>query len=137
MPNPRNTTDYKGVGYRGQTFKIDGTSIVFDQTKVGGSVSAGKLVGLSGTSASTVALSSATVEAWGVLMSVKHDSGCTVQHLGGAEITLAAAQVPVVGSYIIGGASAGLGYVAGAGVTSRMRVVKVLSNTVVQVLIAN
>lgn len=137
MANPRNTTDYKGVGYRGQTFKIDGDSITFDQSAVGGSEQAGQLVGLGGTANSTVVLSSATVDPWGVLMSVKHDGACTVQHQGGAEITLAAAQTPVVGSYIVGGASEGLGYVAAAGVVSNMQVVKVLSSTRVQVMINN
>jgi hypothetical protein len=137
VANPRNTTDYKGVGYRGQTFKIDGSSITFDQGAVGGSEQAGMLVGLKPGATSTVALASATVPVFGVLMSVKHDGACTVQHQGGAQITLAAAQSPEVGDYITGGATAGLGYVAAEAAPGMPRVVKVVSGTVVQVLLTN
>lgn len=137
MANPRNTTDYKGVGYRGQTFKVDGSTITFDMSAVGGSAQAGMLVGLKPGSTSTVALANATTPVFGALMTVKHDGACTVQHQGGAEITLAAAQSPEVGDYITGGATAGLGYVASEAAPGMPRVMKVVSPTVVQVMFTN
>lgn len=137
MANPRNTVDFKGVGYRGQTLKIDADTIDFDAEQIGGSAQAGMLVGLDPGATSTVALASATLPVWGKLIDVKHDGACTVQHQGGAEITLAAAQSPEVGDYIQGGATAGLGYVAATPALGMPRVVKVVSATVVQVMFTN
>lgn len=137
MANPRNTTDYKGVGYRGQTFKIDASTIVFDAASEGGSPQAGRLVGFVAGANSAVALANATRAVWGVLMSVKHDGACTVQHQGGAEIELAAAQNPQVGNYVTGGATAGLGYVTTTAAPGLPQIMKVVSPTRVQIMLTN
>lgn len=139
MANPRNTVDFKGVGYRGLTYYVDGDTIVHDRTQVGGSAGAGKLVAFVDGDPSLVRLTDATSGVLGVLIDVKEDDACTVQVEGGAEITLAAAQDPNVGDFIGGGATAGLGYVidttnaATAPPRNLPRVHKVISATVVQV----
>lgn len=143
MANPRNTVDFKGVGYRGFTYYIDDSTITHDRAQIGGSAQAGKLVSFVAGDPSVVKLTGAATDGvLGVLVDVKEDGACTVQVEGGAEITLAAAQSPDVGSFIGGGATAGLGYVidtvnaATAPPRNLPQVHKVLSNTVVQVYLS-
>lgn len=135
MANPRNTVDFKGVGYRGLTYYIDDDSITYDRTQVGGSAQAGRLVAFVDADPSVVQLAETGTGILGVLVDVKEDGACTVQIEGGAEITLAAAQDPNVGDFIGPGASAGLGYVV-TGAVGLPQVQKVISSTVVQVYLA-
>lgn len=109
----RTTKDYKGIGYDGTTHSIDGSTITFDQTQVGGSAQVGKLVKLKSGTASVVELVGAGDRIYGQLVDVKHNGICTVQTEGVAEVPMAASHGAAVGQRIVGAAT-GLATAAGA-----------------------
>jgi hypothetical protein len=111
MADPRNVRDYSEIDALQVTYGYDG-SIVYDQTKVGGSAQVGRAVRFTADEVVGLTIDASPVE--GKLISVAADGNCVVQVRGycdmpagtGATFTLGAA---IVGA-LLGGAS---GYIRG------------------------
>ncbi len=82
MADPRNAVDFEGIGALTATYKIDGSTIVYDATKANGAsaLTIGKAVTLSADDTVALAADGEAVE--GTLLLVESDNKCTVQVSG-------------------------------------------------------
>lgn len=99
MSDPRKTTDYEGIDYRGESFAYD-SSIVYDITKAGGSVQVGLAVTMTGNR--QVGLVGDAEAVTGKLIGVEQDGFCTVQTEGGCTLPGGTAAALTAGSKIVG-----------------------------------
>lgn len=106
MADPRKAVDFEGIGGRYESLLADGSTIVFDVTKAGGSAAVGLAVKLSGNS--TVALCVDGDRVHGKLVNVESDGVCNVQT--GGDTTLPAGNGATV--------TAGFGFVGALGAAS-------------------
>lgn len=111
MADPRTVLDYTELQAEYAPAIIDGSTITYDPTKIGGSASVGLAVTLS--SDGTVALCADGDPVYGVLTEVEYDSKCTVQvegyvQLPGGASALLTPKLKFVGAL---GASSAKGYI--------------------------
>ncbi len=115
MANPRNINGpHDGVGYRAETFTVDGVTITYDATAVNGSPVVGRAVGLvAGAAMNTVELVAAGQGILGRLDTVEADGNCTVQIEGECKLPQGNAVDVVEGNKIVGalGPSSARGYI--------------------------
>lgn len=102
MADPRKITKFEGIDSAYATFKIDNSTITYDSTKEGGSVSVGLAVTLTGQSDDTVALVGDGERILGKLITVAKDLYCTVQIRGGMTLPGGTSATLTVGSLIVG-----------------------------------
>ncbi len=111
MANPRTTPEYEGIAPVYMTFKTDGSTIVYDETKVGGSAQVGLAVTFSADR--TVQLVGDGEMVLGKLILVEADDKATVQVGGGMTLPGGDAATLTRGKKIVGdlGAAAAEGYI--------------------------
>lgn len=114
MADPRNQVRFDEIGAERATFIIDNSTIVYDITKAGGSVSVGLAVTLSGND--TVALAADGDRIVGKLILVESDNKATVQTDGYVELPAGNGATVTRGLAIVGalGASSAKGYIRNA-----------------------
>lgn len=79
MANPRKVIVHDGIGFRAETFWIDGTTLTWSATAENGAVGVGLAVGLVAGTKHTVELVVAGQGVLGRLDNVAADGACTVQ----------------------------------------------------------
>jgi hypothetical protein len=111
MADPRNTVSFTDIDYDAVTFISDGSTIVYDSTKAGGSASVGLAVTLSGNG--TVALAADGDKIIGKLISVESDDRAAVQTDGFVTLPAGSGATVTRGTSIVGalGASSAKGYI--------------------------
>lgn len=111
MPAGRNQVDYTDIRRDAVTYKIDQSTILFDQTKVGGSAGVGLAVAYSADD--TVALAADGDHVAGKLEQVFADGFCTVVDAGFVTLPAGAAAATTRGSKIVGalGPATARGYI--------------------------
>jgi hypothetical protein len=102
MADPRATVSFEEVGER-KTYLIDGVTITFDATKVGGCASVGLAVMLS--AGKTVALTSDGAAIEGKLVKVEVDNMAVVQFEGDMTLPGGLSATLTVGASIVGATS--------------------------------
>lgn len=114
MATGRNDVDFDGIGAEFGTFDADGVDIVYDSTKVGGSVAVGLAVMISGNK--TVRLTADGVIVLGKLIQVEPDGKCNVQTDGCMELAQGNAVTVSAGNKVVGalGAAGARGYIRNA-----------------------
>jgi hypothetical protein len=108
MPNPRNTVVFDGQTEGPLTFKADNSTIVYDSTKVGGSVAVGLACTVSADS--TVALCQDGDLVLGVVETVEPqgvDAKVTVRVTGAVTLAGGTAATLTLGSKIVGALNGG------------------------------
>lgn len=119
MANPRAVLLHDDIGFRAITMKIDNSTIVYDATKKGGSVSVGLAVGAVAATAQAVELVTTSQAVLGRLDKVESDGFCTVQIEGQCYLPAATGAAIVRGGKIVGGLlAAARGYIKEADTTS-------------------
>lgn len=99
MSSVRDTVDFEGIGLQTATFKIDNT-IVYDETKEGGSAQVGLAVEI--TASKTVGLVASGHPVLGKLLSVEADDTATVQIGGGCSLPGGTGATLTPGTKIVG-----------------------------------
>jgi hypothetical protein len=121
MANPRLITGPRdGIGYRAETFKADGSTIVFDATAANGSAVAGRAVSHVVGTQDAVELSAAGQAILGRLDHVEGDGSVVVQTEGECKLPQGDAVDVVRGDRIVGalGPASARGYIGPAAGTS-------------------
>lgn len=113
MPAGRNQVDYTDIGYDAITLKVDGTTIIYDQTQPRGAPATmlDKAISLSADDTAQLCQDGDCVV--GKLLEVFKDGFCTVQHKGFTTLPAGAAAVVTRGRTIVGalGAASARGYI--------------------------
>lgn len=114
MANPRKVIGHEGIGYRAETFLIDGSTIVWAETEKNGSAVAGRAVGLVVGTANVVELVDTGDQVLGRLDNVAQDGACTVQIEGQCFLPQGDGDDVVRGGKIVGaqGVGGALGFIA-------------------------
>lgn len=142
MANPRAVVDYMGIGFRAITMVADGSTIIYDSTKAGGSAAVGLAVQATGNN--TAALTTDASEVIGRLERVEADGMCVVQIHGGCELPAGASATVTAGTKIVGalGASSAPGYIrnvaggtAAEGAVARHTILDASTSTAVKVML--
>lgn len=124
MGDPRLSYIFQGIDEVYATFQADNSTIVYDQTKDGGSTAVGLAVTLS--AAKTVALCADGDAVIGRLDTVEYDGSCRVQIGGGTTLPGGASATLTLGAKIVGalGASSAKGYIRSAASGTATELVK-------------
>jgi hypothetical protein len=124
MADPRDAVAFDGIGAEYATFKTDGVTIVYDDTKGGGSTAVGKAVTFSADD--TVALAADGDAIVGQLVLVESDDKANVQFKGYVELPAGASATVTRGNTIVGalGASSAKGYIRNAASGTAAELVK-------------
>lgn len=111
MADPRNDVRFDEIGYRAETFIIDGTSITYSATEANGSAGVGLAVTLSADK--TISLTGDAEQVLGKLISVQSDGKATVQTCGYMTLPGGASATLTVGTHVVGdlGAASAEGYI--------------------------
>jgi len=120
MANPRKVIVHDDIGFRGLTFLIDGSTIVWSATAKNGSASAGLAVALVAGTTMTVELVTTNQSVLGRLDNVAQDGSCTVQIEGQCYLPQATGGDVVRGGKCVGGLgpSSARGYIKEPDTTS-------------------
>lgn len=114
MADPRKTVSYEGIKFKAATYKIDGVTITYDATKVGGADATmlNKAVSLAGVDG-VVQLCSDGEAVEGKILLVEPDGYCTVQVGGYCDLPGGASATLTLGVGIVGalGAASAKGYI--------------------------
>lgn len=113
MPDPRSAISFEGIGFEAETFEHDNT-IVYDDTKDGGSAQVGLAVSLE--AAAQVTLAGSGEGVIGKLIKVEQDGFCVVQTGGYVTLPGGDSAVLTIGAKVVGdlGAASAEGYIQAA-----------------------
>ena len=113
MANPGLAREYEGINGHYTTYDADGSSIVFDRTKDGGSVAVGLAVTQTGKTDGQIGLTTDGSYVTGKLIKVEADGKCTVQDGGFCKLPGGNAALLTQGAKIVGalGAASAPGYI--------------------------
>jgi hypothetical protein len=104
MTDPRADVDFEGIGYRAETFKIDDSTITYDEDYANGSAVIGRAVNLS--TDDTVQLAGDGEDVMGKLIKVESDDMAVVQTRGYCTLPGGNGATLTLGEKIVGAASA-------------------------------
>lgn len=107
MSDPRNDVRFDGIGYMAETYKIDNSTITYDETEVGGSAEVDYAVTLSADS--TVALVGDGELVLGKLIKVESDGKAVVQTCGYMTLPAGTGATLTLGEKIVGDLGGGGG----------------------------
>lgn len=107
MSDPRNDVRFDNIGYMAETFKIDNSTITYDEDEVNGSAAVGFAVTLSADS--TVALVGDGEGVLGKLIKVESDDKAVVQTCGYCTLPAGTGATLTLGEKIVGDLGGGGG----------------------------